>query len=134
MRKLAPFGAAIVLAALVVAVIRATDASEGAAYGLIGFAAGVLLVVGVQFAFSGSFKDVRVVKPGEPTPIAENGHHDESLPDRELVPLAGTQPLDKSSGDPDGPATITARGTRVVRVETVKVLPEALGVRHEKPA
>lgn len=49
--KIAPFGAAVVLAFLVVALVRLTDAAETVAYLLTGFAAGVLLLGGILFEF-----------------------------------------------------------------------------------
>ncbi len=51
LRKIAPFGAAVVLAFLVVGLVRLTDAAEAVAYLLMGFAAGALLVGGILFEF-----------------------------------------------------------------------------------
>lgn len=52
MRKVTPFAAAIVLAFVVVAFVRATHAVESVAALMTGFAAGVLLISGAFYAFA----------------------------------------------------------------------------------
>jgi hypothetical protein len=74
-RKLAPFAAAIVLAFVVVAVSRLTDANSAVFYGFAGFVAGILGVAGTAFALwrpvgRERIQDLSGMQPVEPTRVA----------------------------------------------------------------
>ena len=132
-RKIAPFGAAVVLAFLVVALVRATDATEAVAYVLTGFTAGVLLVGGILFAFGGGLKQLDVVEAHVPAAVAKNGDGDVAATQlqRIIFPFNGR---DEAPGIAQGPGVVPARWTGPVRVQAIQVLTEAVNVRHETPA
>jgi hypothetical protein len=124
-RKLAPFAAGVVLAFAVVALVRVTEASGAAAYLLIGFAAGVLLIAGLLFAFAGSFSEprqiqpeaLRAMEPNEPAVHAAELDNEVPTAHRQIVVVVNR--LQKNTLGGRRPDVAPANGTITARAQPI---------------
>ena len=125
-RKLLPFGAAIFLAFLVVAISRLADLGAGATYALAGFTAGVLVVAGTLFAFE-RLNRVRVqdadrVKSDIPAVVADGDERGQGL----VVHMR----VDEGLLVRGNPAIATAGGAVASDVLRVEPSSEAFEIGH----